>query len=129
MRSAARFLSEKLGVVHSDRLALEQIFGNLIDNAIKYRRPGEPLRIEIGEKVESYGRCVVVVRDNGRGIALDDHERIFDLFRRAGTQDQPGEGIGLAHVRALARRLGGDIEVTSEIGRGSAFKVKFNRQL
>jgi signal transduction histidine kinase len=119
----------RLGVVHSDRLALEQIFGNLIDNAIKYRRPDVPLRLEISEQLESYGRCVVMVRDNGRGISPDDHERIFDLFRRAGTQDQPGEGIGLAHVRALARRLGGDIDVTSELGRGSTFKVKFNRHL
>lgn len=119
----------RLGVVHSDRLALEQIFANLIDNAIKYRRPDVPLRIEIGEQAESYSRCVVQVRDNGRGIAPDDHERIFDLFRRAGTQDQPGEGIGLAHVRALARRLGGDIDVTSGLGRGADFKVKFNRQL
>ena len=50
---------------------------------------------------------LVEFEDNGRGIATQDHERVFDLFRRAGAQDQPGEGIGLAHVRALVRRLGG----------------------
>ena len=44
---------------------------------------------------------------NGRGIDAKDHQRIFDLFRRAGIQDKPGQGIGLAHVRALVRRLGG----------------------
>ena len=52
-----------------------------------------------------------------------DHQRIFDLFRRAGTQDGPGQGIGLAHVRALVRRLGGTMSVASEIDRGSTFTI------
>ena len=55
------------------------------------------------------------MEDNGRGIDPKDHERIFDLFRRAGTQDRPGEGIGLAHVRALVRRLGGTMSLQSEL--------------
>lgn len=59
----------------------------------------------------------------GRGIEAKDHQRIFDLFRRAGTQDKPGQGIGLAHVRALVRRLGGSMSVASELNRGSAFTV------
>jgi signal transduction histidine kinase len=63
------------------------------------------------------------VRDNGRGIAEADQKRVFDLFRRAGPQDQRGEGIGLAHVRALVRRLGGTIKLTSTLAKGSTFKV------
>ena len=61
--------------------------------------------------------------DNGRGIDAKDHQRIFDLFRRAGTQDRPGQGIGLAHVRALVRRLGGTLSVTSALDAGSTFTV------
>ena len=61
--------------------------------------------------------------DNGRGIDAKDHQRIFDLFRRAGTQDKPGQGIGLAHVRALVRRLGGTMSVASELDNGSTFTV------
>ena len=57
------------------------------------------------------------------GIDPKDHQRIFDLFRRAGTQDRPGQGIGLAHVRALVRRLGGTMSVSSELGKGSTFTV------
>ena len=57
--------------------------------------------------------------DNGRGIAKQDHERVFDLFRRSGAQDRPGEGIGLAHVRTMVRNLGGDITLQSEIERGT----------
>ena len=67
--------------------------------------------------------AVIRVADNGRGIDPRDHERIFELFRRAGPQDRPGEGIGLAHVRTLVRRLGGSIRVDSEIGQGTVFTV------
>jgi PAS domain S-box-containing protein len=105
-----------------DRLVVEQIFGNLIDNAVKYLRPGRPGRIVVrGSDAGSFIRYEV--EDNGRGIEPKDFERIFDLFRRSGVQDQPGEGIGLAHVRALVRRLGGTIAVSSTFGEGSVFTV------
>lgn len=106
----------------SDRLALEQIFSNLIDNALKYLKPGVPGDIEIRARTK-LGFAIFEVIDNGRGIEAKDHQRIFDLFRRAGTQDKPGQGIGLAHVRALVRRLGGSMSVASELNRGSAFTV------
>jgi signal transduction histidine kinase len=72
---------------------------------------------------------VIEVEDNGRGIAAEDAERVFDLFRRAGVQDKQGEGIGLAHVRTLVRRLGGDIVMTSELGKGTTFRVMLPRKL
>jgi signal transduction histidine kinase len=106
----------------SDRLGLEQIFGNLIDNAIKYLKPGVPGEISIRGRTK-LGFAVFEISDNGRGIDPKDHQRIFELFRRAGTQDKPGQGIGLAHVRALVRRLGGTMSVSSELGNGSTFTV------
>jgi signal transduction histidine kinase len=106
----------------SDRLALEQIFSNLIDNALKYLKPGVPGDIEIRARTK-LGFAIFDVIDNGRGIDAKDHQRIFDLFRRAGTQDKPGQGIGLAHVRALVRRLGGTMSVASELNDGSTFTV------
>ncbi len=106
----------------SDRLALEQIFSNLIDNALKYLKPGVPGEIAIRSRTK-LGFAVFEISDNGRGIDPKDHQRIFDLFRRAGTQDRPGQGIGLAHVRALVRRLGGTMSVSSELGSGSTFTV------
>ena len=69
------------------------------------------------------GFAIFDVIDNGRGIEARDHKRIFDLFRRAGIQDKPGQGIGLAHVRALVRRLGGTMSVASEINHGSTFTI------
>ncbi len=109
------------GVV-TDRVALEQILSNLIENATKYLQPGRPGEIRVSGE-ERRGRVILSVTDNGRGIDPRDHQRIFDLFRRSGQQDQPGEGIGLAHVRALAYRLGGTIDVDSELGRGSTFRI------
>lgn len=111
-----------LPVIESDRLALEQIFANLVDNAVKYRRAGVEPEIRVHAE-ETAGSVRVTVADNGRGIAPVDCERVFELFRRAGTQDRQGEGIGLAHVRALARRLGGTIALESELGEGSRFIV------
>ena len=106
----------------SDRLALEQVFSNLIDNALKYLTPDVPGEIEIRGRTK-LGYAVFDVADNGRGIDAKDHQRIFELFRRAGIQDKPGQGIGLAHVRALVRRLGGTMSVASELNHGSTFTV------
>ncbi len=113
---------EPLPQIVSDRLALEQIFSNLIDNALKYLRNGIPGNIRVRGR-QKLGFAIFEVADNGRGIDPKDHQRIFDLFRRAGTQDRPGQGIGLAHVRALVRRLGGTMTVSSELGTGSTFTI------
>jgi len=121
-------LAENLPSLNSDRLAIEQVFSNLLDNALKYLQPGRPGRIEIWAE-NRQDSVVIIVRDNGRGIAENDLERVFELFRRAGRQDRPGEGIGLAHVRALVRRLGGDITVASKLGEGSEFRVLLPRTL
>lgn len=113
---------EPLPTIVSDRLAVEQMLSNLIENALKYLKPGTAGLITVTGGVE-LGRVFIEVSDNGRGIDPRDHERIFELFRRSGPQDQPGEGIGLAHTRALAYRLGGTIEVQSALGEGSTFRL------
>jgi signal transduction histidine kinase len=113
---------EPLPNLVSDRLALEQIFSNLIDNALKYLKPGAPGTILIRGRTK-LGYAIFEIIDNGRGIDPKDHQRIFDLFRRAGTQDKPGQGIGLAHVRALVRLLGGTMSVASELHNGSTFTI------
>jgi signal transduction histidine kinase len=118
----ARIRIEPLPHITSDRLALEQIFSNLIDNALKYLRPDLPGDITVRGRTK-LGFAIFEISDNGRGIDPKDHQRIFDLFRRAGAQDRPGQGIGLAHVRTLVRRLGGTMSVQSEINSGSTFTI------
>jgi signal transduction histidine kinase len=118
----AQIRVEPLPAIVSDRLALEQIFSNLIDNALKYLKPGVPGDISVRGRTK-LGFAIFEIADNGRGIDPKDHQRIFDLFRRAGTQDRPGQGIGLAHVRTLVRRLGGTMSVASELHNGSTFTI------
>jgi signal transduction histidine kinase len=115
-------LEKPLPNVITDRVAIEQILSNLIENAVKYLQPGRPGRIVVSGRRES-SKVIYAIADNGRGIDPKDHERIFDLFRRSGMQDQPGEGIGLAHVRASAYRLGGIVTCESALGQGATFRV------
>lgn len=107
----------------TDRFSLDQIFGNLLDNAVKYRSPSRPLDLHVRAVPAGKGRIQIDIKDNGRGIRKTDMERVFELFRRAGEQDQPGEGIGLAYVRSLIRNLGGDVTVDSTEGVGSTFTL------
>jgi signal transduction histidine kinase len=106
--------------VVADRTAMDQIFSNLLINAVMYLDPHRPGRISVtGERNSK--EAIFCVKDNGRGISPDDMQRIFELFRRAGKQDVAGEGMGLAYVRALVRRFGGRIWCESELGEGSTF--------
>jgi len=122
LEAQAKVQIDALPNIVSDRLALEQIFSNLIDNALKYLKTGVPGEITVRGRTK-LGFAIFEIADNGRGIDPKDHQRIFDLFRRAGTQDRPGQGIGLAHVRALVRRLGGTMSVASELHQGSTFTI------
>ena len=127
--SGARIEVQSLPEIESDRISMEQIIGNLIDNAVKYLDHGRPGEIVVSGEDVAGGWVVYRVADNGRGIAPRDHERIFELFRRSGKQDRSGEGLGLAVVRNSVRRLGGTIDVESELGKGSTFLLKFPKRL
>ena len=106
--------------VEADRKAMDIVVENLLDNAVKYLEPGRAGQIEI---TSDQGSDVTTFRvsDNGRGIAEKDVKTIFSLFRRAGVQDVPGEGMGLTYAHSLLRRNGGDIRCESEAGAGSTF--------
>lgn len=105
-----------------DRTALEQIIGNLLDNAVKYLAPSRPGRIEVNAYKDESG-TTFRISDNGQGIAPKDMGKVFELFRRANCQDTQGEGMGLAYVKTLVRRFGGRIECESEPGAGTTFSV------
>ena len=127
--AGAEIVVEPLPELDSDRLSVEQVFGNLLENAVKYLEPSRAGRIVVSGEDAADGWIVYRIADNGRGVSDRDHERIFELFRRAGRQDQPGEGVGLAFVRNSVRRLGGEITLESELGRGSTFQIKFPKRL
>jgi signal transduction histidine kinase len=123
------FVVGEMVTFESDRLSIEQIIGNLIENAVKYSDANRPNRIEVSGRDLTGGWVEFAIADQGRGIAPKDHERIFELFRRSGRQDRPGEGLGLAFVRNSVRRLGGSIDLESSLGEGSTFRLKFPKRL
>ncbi|MDQ3364889.1 MAG: hybrid sensor histidine kinase/response regulator [Myxococcota bacterium] len=111
-------------VVDGDADRLEEIFSNLISNAIKYSP--ERSRIEITSRIADQ-RCIVEVADQGIGIAPDMLPRVFDLFAQADAslaRSQGGLGIGLTVVKSLVELHGGAVTARSDgVGTGSCFRV------
>jgi signal transduction histidine kinase len=106
--------------VVADALSMEEILQNLFDNAIKYSHNNQGAKIEIlAEQNEQ--ETIVHIRDNGRGIAKDDIPKVFEMFRRVGKQDVPGEGMGLVYAKTIVRLHGGRIWCESEPGQGTTF--------
>lgn len=107
--------------VKASRLALNQVFANLLANALEYTKPGEPPRIRIFAVVQEE-RVTVKIADQGIGIDRAYHERIFSIFERLhGYSRYPGSGVGLAIVRRALERMNGRVWVESELGKGSCF--------
>jgi PAS domain S-box-containing protein len=107
--------------VISDPRRLRQILLNLLSNAIKFGR-GKPIRVT--SRPRDDGGIVLEVSDEGEGIAPTDQEKIFDEFVQLGkTQLTEGTGLGLPISRRLAGMLQGELEVTSEVGKGSTFRL------
>ncbi|MFO0880860.1 MAG: CHASE3 domain-containing protein [Gemmataceae bacterium] len=108
-----------------DTRAIDQIFANLIGNAVTYLDPARPGRIEIGmvndEAWPDYH--TYYVRDNGLGIPEKLQAKVFIAFQRLHPGTAPGEGVGLALVRRVVERLGGRVWLTSREGEGSTFYV------
>jgi len=110
--------------VKGDESLLMQIFNNLIENAITYRRTDVMLQIDIS-CTTSDNFATVTVADNGIGIPREYWEKIFNIFQRLHSEDQyPGTGIGLATVQKAVAMINGTISVDSVVGEGSRFIIE-----
>jgi signal transduction histidine kinase len=112
----------QLPTVQADKQVLEQIVANLISNAIKFQEKDNTGKIEITANEDPQG-VTLIVRDNGRGIAKNEHDKIMQLFRRAGEQNTEGEGVGLYYSNNMLKRLGGKLWFESEENVGTTFHV------
>ncbi|MEN6343132.1 MAG: PAS domain S-box protein [Methanospirillum sp.] len=110
-----------LPTVTADAAQLEQVFSNLIGNAVKYARDGVPPEVRISARPAG-GMWEFAVADNGIGIEPVYFDRIFEMYQRLHTHDEyEGTGIGLAIVKKIVERHGGRVRVESTSGKGSTF--------
>ena len=109
------------GTIRADPSSLDELVGNLVDNAVRYTPAGGTVTV----KVDSFeGGAAVTVSDTGPGISPEDLERIFEPFYRGSAQKNiPGTGLGLPIVKRIAERHGGRVEVETSLGKGSTFRV------
>jgi two-component system, OmpR family, phosphate regulon sensor histidine kinase PhoR len=123
----ASLRSDGRPLAHADARALDQVLGNLLDNALKYTEPGGSIEIAVEERL---GRVRVSVIDSGIGIPPDDTARIFERFYRvdrARSRALGGTGLGLSIVKHLVQAMGGEISVKSALGKGSTFTFTLPR--
>jgi len=108
--------------VLGNQAALSQCCSHLLDNAVKFAKPGIPPQVRVWAETR-HETVRLWVEDNGVGIPRDWHDRVFEMFQRLDRAGQ-GTGIGLALVRKAVRRMGGNVGVESEPGNGSRFWVE-----
>jgi signal transduction histidine kinase len=118
-------IGEGLPVIHTSKQKLQQVFQNLLTNAIKYNDK-EKAAIEIGAN-ENGDFYDFYVKDNGPGIEEKDNERIFRLFERVDDGDGKGTGVGLNILKLLVETQGGNVWVESTLGEGSCFYFQWRR--
>jgi signal transduction histidine kinase len=116
-------IQRPLGAVLAHGPALAQSFSNLLQNAVKFAKSGEPARIEVFTEPRD-SRLRIFVRDYGVGIESAYQSRIFGLFERASPASIPGTGVGLAIVKKAVERMDGTVGVQSERGRGACFWIE-----
>ncbi|HMD47963.1 MAG TPA: ATP-binding protein, partial [Bryobacteraceae bacterium] len=120
--SRAEIVTAPLPALQAHRIHLQQLFQNLIGNAIKYRSPDRTPRIQVSAERQN-GFWQFSIRDNGIGIDPKYQSEIFGLFKRLhGGSEYSGTGIGLAICQRIVERYGGRIWVESELGQGSTFR-------
>ena len=111
--------------IFADEMHITNVIFNLMDNAIKYKRDDEPLRLTIHTWNEN-GKCCLSVQDNGIGIKKENLKRVFDRFYRVHTgnrHDVKGFGLGLAYVKKVIQDHNGSIRAESELGVGTKFII------
>jgi len=108
--------------VNADEVRLQQVLGNLVDNAIKYGRAGG--NVTVGAREAGGDKIEISVRDDGPGIPPDSLARVFERFYRvdkARSRDAGGTGLGLSIVKHIVQSHGGEVWATSEMGNGATF--------
>ena len=119
-------IEEKLAPLVADPMRLKQILFNLLSNACKFTQDGE-ITLRVRKAVDGRNRIEFSVSDTGVGMTAEQQAKLFQEFTQANSltaRRYGGTGLGLAISRKLARIMGGDVTVTSELGKGSVFMLR-----
>lgn len=124
---ASKIIVEDLPDCYGDEQQLNQLFSNLISNAIKYRDIDRNFEIKI-KAINSFNRVIYCITDNGIGIAPKFHEKIWNIFYRIHPQSLiSGDGMGLSVVKQIAEKHHGKVWVESDEGQGSTFYIELQK--
>lgn len=124
---ALRMNLARTALILADRIQIERLLYNLIDNGIKYTREAGYVEVQLRVQ-EAEGKVVLEIRDNGEGIAAEHLPHLFDRFYRVpsrGNGTEKGLGLGLSFVAWIVKAHNGDIQVNSKVGEGTMFRVSF----
>ncbi|NES04105.1 MAG: GAF domain-containing protein [Okeania sp. SIO2F4] len=120
---------DDLPVIYGDKILMEEVFSNLINNGVKYNKKEDKI-VEIGYEETEESASTIYVKDNGIGIREKHQETIFKIFKRLHGKDKfgGGTGVGLTIVKKIIERHGGKIWLESKYGEGTTFYVKLWNQ-
>lgn len=126
-KSNGKVTIEDLPDCYGDAVQLNQLFSNIITNALKYRDKSRPLIISISGKID-HEKVIYKIEDTGIGIEQKNLEKIWDVFYRVDPLSaEAGEGIGLSIVKRISEKHKGDVRVESEKGKGSSFYIELHK--
>lgn len=124
----SQLIIDQMPTVRVSKLAFGIIFNNLIENALKYKKPNQVSRLEVRYKDDGFFH-VFEVTDNGIGISSEYFDLIFKPFKRLHTKSEfSGSGLGLATVKKIVEKIGGSISVRSVLNEGSTFTVSIPKE-
>ncbi len=118
-------LQAEISHIYADEMHMTNVFFNLLDNAMKYKKPDEPLKLKVSTQ-NNGKKLLICISDNGIGIKKDDLRKIFDKFYRVHTgnrHDVKGFGLGLAYVKSVILYHRGNISADSDFGKGTTFTI------